>query len=877
MAPSPASWSVVRIACACGFAMKAATAAAHTGFVSMHRNQFLTASAIAIGVACAMPAHAQSTGSTDVEEAIIVTGTRGEVTVSGIKSPETPKAKAVLTQELIARQNPGKAIFDTINIIPGVNFTSTDPYGAAGGNLRIRGFDGARISATFDGVQVNDSGNYSLYTNQQLDSELIDQVNVNFGATDVDSPTASAAGGTVNYRTRLPKEELGAELNYSRGDFDYNRVFAALDTGVFTPFGTRAFIAASNTRYNQFRGPGEIRKQQLNARIYQPIGNNGDFVSLAGHYNENRNNFYRRVGINDMRTLLPAGTIPANTAITPETPFDLGTLNDAQLNTLYNFNSDAFCKLPSGSGGPGSQSDTASCGSYYNTSINPSNTANARFNSRFTLSDQLTATVDASYQYVLANGGGTSVFAESDAASGTSGVYNRQGTRLGAGVATGVDLNGDGDQSDFVRLLFPSNTRTHRISATASLRYELAQGQTIRAAYTYDRARHRQTGEASRLDQFGNPLSVFSGIDGENLALRDAAGNLIEKRDRLSFAILHQVAGEYVGKFLDNALTIQLGVRAPFFKRNLTNNCWTIPGSSNDAYCTSESAAAVAAKFPTYAAPYANRTVKYNTVLPNAGFVYRFAPAVSVFGNFSQGFSAPRTDNLYAFDGVKIQPTIALKPERTNSFDLGARYSSGIVQAQASGWYISYKDRIISSQVELEGGGTLNTDRNVGRVRSYGFDASLAVKPVDMLSLYGFASYTNAKLRDDVLNPVTGAVNTPTAGKYVVETPKWQVGGRVQVNYEPVSIGAQVKYVGDRFLTDINDVIAPSYTTVDLDARLDLGKVNNKGGIYLQLNVINLFDKTYLGNLSTNTSVSNNPQVEFGSPRTIIGSVHFAF
>jgi len=842
----------------------------------MHRNHLFTASAIAIGLATALPAHAQSTGSTDVEEAIVVTGTRGDVTVGGIKSPETPKAKAVLTQELIARQNPGKAIFDTINIVPGVNFTSTDPYGAAGGNLRIRGFDGARVSATWDGVQVNDSGNYSLYTNQQLDSELIDQVNINFGATDVDSPTASAAGGTVNYRTREPKESLGAELNYSHGDFNYNRVFAALDTGVFTPFGTRAFIAASNTRYDQFRGPGGIRKQQLNARIYQPIGSNGDFVSLAGHYNENRNNFYRRVGISDMRTLLGSTTIPANSAITPETPLDLGTLTQEQLDTLYNFNSDAFCRLSTP--GAGQQDDRSKCGSYYNTSINPSNTANARFNSRFTLSDRLTATVDASYQYVLANGGGTSVFAESDANATQSGVYNRQGNRLGAGVATGVDLNGDGDMSDYVRLLFPSNTRTHRISATASLRYEVAPGQTLRAAYTYDRARHRQTGEATLLDQSGNPLSVFSGIDGEGTSLRDAAGNLLEKRNRLSFAILHQVAGEYVGKFLDNALTIQLGVRAPFFKRNLTNNCWTIPGSSNDAYCTSESAAAVAAKFPTYAAPYANRTVSYNTVLPNAGFVYKFTPAISVFGNFSQGFSAPRTDNLYAFDGVKIKPTIDVKPERTNSFDLGMRYTSGIVQAQASGWYISYKNRIISSQVQLEDGSSLNTDRNVGRVRSYGFDASLAVRPVKMLSLYGFASYTNAKLRDNVVDPADpNKIVSPTAGKYVVETPKWQVGGRVQVDYDPVSIGAQVKYVGDRYLTDINDVIAPSYTTVDLDARFDLGKVTDKGGVYLQLNVINLFNKTYLGNLTTNTAVSNNPQVEFGAPRTIIGSIHFAF
>lgn len=838
----------------------------------MQMKFLIAASTIALGSAgFAGAAHAQSTGSVDVEEAIVVTGARGEAAVNGFKSPETPKAKAVLTQELVARQNPGKAIFDTINIVPGVNFTSTDPYGAAGGNLRIRGFDGARISATFDGVQVNDSGNYSLYTNQQLDSELIEQVNINFGATDVDSPTASAAGGTVNYRTRLPKEEIGAALNYSHGTFDYNRVFGVIDTGIFTPFGTRAFFSASDTKYDQFRGPGQIHKTQYNARVYQPIGGNGDFVSLAGHYNENRNNFYRRVGLNDMRTLLGSATIPAAASITPANPLDLGNLTDTQQDTIFGFNNDATCTLPSASGGAGRQSDTASCSAYYNTSINPSNTGNIRFNSRATLSEKLIATLDASYQYVLANGGGTSVFAESDANRSLSGVYNRQGTRIGA-----VDINGDGDTNDLVRLLFPSNTRTHRFGATLSLRYELSPENTIRLAYTWDRAKHRQTGEASLLSATGDPISVFGGINDDASAVNDSAGNVLQKRNRLSYAILHQVAGEYIGKYFDDTLTIQAGVRAPFFRRNLTNNCWTIPGSSNDAYCTSETDAVVAAKYPTYAAPYAARKVAYNAVLPSAGFVYKFAPSASVFGNFSQGFSAPRTDNLYGFDGVKIQPTTLVKPERTNSFDLGARYNSRVVQAQASAWYIGYKDRIISSQVLLDDGSTLNLDRNVGRVRSYGFDASIAVRPADMVSLYTFGSYTNAKLRDDVLSP-TGTVLSPTGGKFVAETPKWQVGGRVQFDYEPVSIGAQVKYVGDRFLTDINDVIAPSYTTVDLDARFNLGKVNDKGGIYLQLNVINLFDQFYIGNLSTQAAASNNPQVEFGSPRTVVGSIHFEF
>ncbi|HVI04822.1 MAG TPA: Plug domain-containing protein, partial [Sphingomicrobium sp.] len=133
-------------------------------------------------------AFAQSTGAVDFEKhAIIVTGTRTK-SVGGVETPDTPKAKVVLDQKIISRSNPGQTILDTINMVPGVSFQNNDAYGSAGGTLVIRGFDSSRISLTFDGVPLNDSGNYAIYSNQQLDPELIEQVNVNLGSTDVDSP-----------------------------------------------------------------------------------------------------------------------------------------------------------------------------------------------------------------------------------------------------------------------------------------------------------------------------------------------------------------------------------------------------------------------------------------------------------------------------------------------------------------------------------------------------------------------------------------------------------------------------------------------------------------------------------------------------------------
>src|SRR3954470_6114051 len=251
-------------------------------------------------------AFAQSTGTTDMEkDTIVVTGTRTKA-VGGVEVPPTSKTREQLNAEFIQRQTPGQSINEVINQLPGVSFTNNDPFGSAGGSLIIRGFDNSRIAETFDGMPLNDTGNYAIFSNQMLDSELINQVNVSLGSSDVDTPSASASGSTVAYQTRTPFEHFGMRLEGSYGwfdDGDYYRVFGVVDTGEFGPWGTRAFASASMATNDAVYGNrGIIYKQQYNARIYQPIGSNGDFISAAIHYNQNRNNFFGSLPLRIDRT-----------------------------------------------------------------------------------------------------------------------------------------------------------------------------------------------------------------------------------------------------------------------------------------------------------------------------------------------------------------------------------------------------------------------------------------------------------------------------------------------------------------------------------------------------------------------------------------------
>lgn len=827
-------------------------------------------------------AYAQSTGSIDFESEgeIVVTGTRADNGVDGIVIPDATKAKAVLTQEFISHQNPGQTVLDTINAVPGVSFQNNDAYGSSGGTLTIRGFSSDRISLTFDGVPLNDTGNYAIYSNQQLDPELIEQVNVNLGSTDVDSPTASAVGGTVNYRTLTPSRDFGTMLSGSAGDFDFFRIFGKVETGEFTPWGTRAWLAASTaSNKNPFNNYGRVRKQQYNGKLYQPFGDNGDFVAVSGHYNENRNNFFGSLPLrNDANRTVGSGSgnrYPANA--------------DEREYTI-NFPCTTTATVRAG------VADSASsCGTEFDRRYNPSNTGNIRINSRFTLADGLVLTVDPSFQYVKANGGGTVTARESGRdINPASPSANCTTVRTGTGVSCqagyiggspyfGRDLNGDGDILDQVTMIAPSQTRTRRYVLIAGLRWDVNDFNTLRVTYTHDYGNHRQTGQVGRLQFNGEPFDVFPVNDPQI----DVNGQALQKRDRQSYAILDQVAAEYRGQFGD--LTVNVGVRAPFFKRDLNQYCFTT-SSSGFVDCFGRDAAlnGTYATLNPNAAPPQQRVYNYSKVLPTVGAVFDFTPQISAFGSYTQGLSVPGTDPLYnSIFFPANAPETKPAPETTDSFDLGLRYRSANIQAQLSGWYTKYQNRLASSFDPV-----LNDTiyRNLGTVEKYGIDGSLAVQPVEQVALYLFGSWNKSEIKNDV--QINAGTFAPTAGKRESGSPTYTYGAQARFDLGFVDIGAIAKRTGPRYIYDTNlpvfasatsttqvyDAKAPAYWLVNLDARVGLEWAGLNEKTYFQLNVYNLFDQFYVGGFGGGLFQSGSPPfVQIGAPRTVSGTLVVGF
>ncbi|OYW76095.1 MAG: hypothetical protein B7Z26_10805, partial [Asticcacaulis sp. 32-58-5] len=324
----------------------------------------LASSALA-GLFVANTATAQSTGSQEIDRIteVVVAGNRN---VGPNKRERGPKAKTTIGQDSLLADTTGNTFAAALNTVPGYNFTSNDAYGSSGGEIMMRGLDSARVSLAIDGLQINDSGNYAIYTNQMIDSELLCSASVSTGATDVDSMSSSATGGTVNVSSCPPLEDFGTTLKLAYGEENHKYGFVKVDSGAFGPWGTRAYIAYTGTHTDTWgkeinmNDEGKLQKNQLNAMVYQDIGDNGSFISAAVHWNENRNNFMPR---------------------------------QSKIQIAQNgYGNDTFQNRAT---------------------INPSDTGNIRIKSKWVINDKLTLTVDPSFQYVLALGGSTGTISES--------------------------------------------------------------------------------------------------------------------------------------------------------------------------------------------------------------------------------------------------------------------------------------------------------------------------------------------------------------------------------------------------------------------------------------------------------------------------------
>ncbi|WP_394538165.1 TonB-dependent hemoglobin/transferrin/lactoferrin family receptor [Lysobacter enzymogenes] len=229
------------------------------------------------------------------------------------------------------------------------------------------------------------------------------------------------------------------------------------------------------------------------------------------------------------------------------------------------------------------------------------------------------------------------------------------------------------------------------------------------------------------------------------------------------------------------------------------------------------------------------------SVSPKLGAVWHFAQDWSLYGGYQRGFRAPPySDVNLGFTNLQFGytaiPNADLKPETSNGYELGLRYSGKAVYAQLSGYYNDYKDFIESNRLVSSPPQTplmVFQSQNVDKARIRGVELRGGVDFGELYpSLAGWstrfaAAYSKGEDKTDDRPLESIAPLTATVG----------------VAYDRESWGVELAGRFARHKSDLpeaNRFAAPGYGVLDLLAHWEFAP-----GAKFNVGVFNLGDKKY--------------------------------
>ena len=454
------------------------------------------------------------TGDSDVG----TIGVQGKATAGGgyMVQEESIKGRSTITKEALDKQTATGNAIDKLKYTPGLNISSEDATGLSGFRFTMRGLNSDQVGMSVDGMPINDSGNYALYSNLLGDPENIDQIFVTQGSSEADGPHIGSSGGNIGIVTIRPTKETGAFVKQTVGSNATRKTFARLNTGEVN--GLSNWLSASHTEGQMWRGSGAVRADKVEWNSFFDAGN-GNTANLILKYHEQDNNSYSQL-----------------------------TKSQFQQNGRK---FDPYPATPTvGSNGK--------LNSYYALAQNPFQTFTGVLNTQFKLADNLALSVIPYYYWGNGSGVGSSSYAL-NRGSNAGGVFD-----LG-NLPTAAQYNADGSSTTGVYYR-PSRTQTWRPGITTKLNWDLGD-HSLQFGYWYERARQSQTQPFIALKSNGKPTDTWP--DGN--AVVDANGNTVQGRDRFTVTPAQKVWAQDTW-YINPDWTLVAGLAYMNVKRDGTNN-----------------------------------------------------------------------------------------------------------------------------------------------------------------------------------------------------------------------------------------------------------------------------------------------------------------
>jgi iron complex outermembrane recepter protein len=174
--------------------------------------------------------------------------------------------------------------------------------------------------------------------------------------------------------------------------------------------------------------------------------------------------------------------------------------------------------------------------------------------------------------------------------------------------------------------------------------------------------------------------------------------------------------------------------------------------------------------------------VRYSAVNPVGGVTFRATSAVNLYGSYGKGFETPTLNDLAyrSTNGSLPGLNLALKPARSDNFEVGLKAASEHVRVNLAAFYIKTEDEL----AVLANSNGRTVDQNIGETTRHG--AELGVDSVWAGGFSARLAYTY--IRAVVAQAYYTCVGTPC-------TPPATITGVLPANYVLVAAGSHLPAV----------------------------------------------------------------------------------
>ena len=737
---------------------------------------------------------------------------------------ETRQVQELNSKELLILA-PGTSPLKAIEKLPSVNFQSADPFGTYEWSSRvtIRGFNQNQLGYTLDGIPLGDStygNNNGLHIGRAIISENIGVIRVSQGSGSIGTQATNNLGGTLEFFSADPSDGFGVDANATYGSENTVRGFGRVNFG--EAGGLRGFVSGVYHNAEKWKGSGDQRNWQINAKAIIPVGEaefdayfaysdraEQDYQDLSlemiGRLGYNHDNFFPNYAL-----AVRVADIANNIDLRNNTTGALGGDGRSDITGNAPTNPAAGTTFPA----PLTNIDD----SYYDASGLRKDTLGA-YGLTAPLGEGVTFKIKAYYHDNTGQG-----------TWGTPYVVSPNGVPFSVRT-TEYDIQRGG--------VFGSlNAEVGDHEVTIGAWYEHNDFTQARRFYAYE---SRTTPGRDHTKFQRNPFRT------------DWEFNF--NTDTLQYYVQDKIS---LGD-----LTINLGWKG-FEVNNEANP--TIAGGR----------AAGKIRSRDWFQPHAGVAYAVNDKVELFG---GFTQVTRAF--VSSTTSGPFSTTQAGFNAIRG----SLKPEESDTYELGARYNDPVFNGVIGVYYVNFRNRLLGITTGAGIVGNPAVLQNVGSVRSVGFEAAGDVRLGGGLTLFASYSYNDTTYEDDVLNSV-GALIAATDGKSVVDTPKHMLRGEVAYDSDSFFGRAGANYMSKRYFTYTNDLLiagdnkgsVPSRVIVDatLGYRFDAGL---RSPIELQLNATNLLDKRYISTIGSNGFGNRGDNQTFlaGSPQQFFATVKVGF